>query len=363
MQAALPPSSSYHAAMFEALATARGVAPTPADPPWFAQAGYSAAAGDRGSAHLVWGRVAAEYRRVTRRTKGADAPACAFAMGFGLGLVDVGCVSLADGESLHEVVIKGADRASRRGDNTLVSVCIVMLLVVTIGVAFGVDRLRPEVASAGEVPSTLAPDLLPIPTTPPPVAAAPTPGWREAPEAFATRPAPVVAAGVPAWSRDAVLQGLPQSPQHQATELARRLDKLTASQRQQVLEAAATGPRSVLEAVVVYCLDTSDVEVVMAAGDQLALLGGEAAVTRLIPLLRHRVAPVRQHAAKLLSMVATADTAWPLVPLVRDSDARVSAAARGVLRRVVGSDHGKDLKRWWSAIRSALKRANVRKRR
>lgn len=384
LRSGLPPASSYHAALEEALVTARSSAPSPSDPPWYAQAGYVAAAGSGGSAHLAWERVRARLTRVQAEQRGNefDDLSIAFAMGFGIGLVDVGCVTLADGEELYRALLSDPHAARPTGNGrSLLWVGVVLLVLVSAAAAFGVHRLRPLLASNSSESADamaspeglLAPGKLPATAAPMVAVAAPTAdaeaasGWKgDAPEPLSTRPARrdggrFMHVDHPARAAQ-VLADLPFSQGQRKEELRRRMNGLSAADRLEVLRAAAESDEKLLPVCIDYCLKTADPEVVLAATDLVIQLPAKEATRQLVALLRHRMEEVQVRAGAALKRIAAAETLWPYVSLVKDRDAAVSGRIREALAVVVGKDHGDNLKAWWAALKAVTK-ANAKQNR
>ena len=337
-------AAPYFGSLHEAYAQARSEAPRAVDPTWFAYRGYVASAGHSGGGHLAWERIGYRFQRLRlsfrEQHRAFDDHKAAFAMGFGLGLVDSGYLSMSDGEELMEALLPspGPKQAIRTARFWLINGLAVTAVVAAVLILESRRPTYPELTA--------------------PLLASNGPGPVQAPELPA--PAPPVrtvrkvnqAAESGALSISDALQQIrhlaPAAAVDMATDLYRHI---TPAERLTLIDGLASLPADVSGPVLRAALSDSNETVLEHVLGALVARGDAASVEPILALLQRPSASVRCLATDSLGVLMSKDRAFLLLPLLRDKDANVKTCGRRALSRIVGKDYGPDPRRWSDKLR------------
>jgi hypothetical protein len=337
-------AAPYFGSLHEAYAQARSEAPRAVDPTWYAFRGYVASAGHSGGGHLAWERIGYRFQRLRLSFREQHRPfddhKAAFAMGFGLGLVDSGFLSMNDGEELMEELLPtpGPRQAIRSLRFWLINGLAVTAVVAAVIL---LENRRPS------YPELTAPLIVADPSAPSRPSELPPP----APVVPSVRTVNQAAAsGVVSISE--ALQQIRRLAPSAAVEMAIDLyRRIAPRERVVLLDGLASLPASVSAPVLRAALADSNETVLERALGALVARGDAGSIEPILALLQRPGTSVRCLATESLGVLMGKDRAFLLLPLLRDKDPAVKACGRKALTRIVGKDYGPEPRRWSDKLR------------
>ncbi|MBT9554520.1 MAG: HEAT repeat domain-containing protein [Myxococcales bacterium] len=272
-----------------------------------------------------------------------DDYAAAYALGFGLGLVDAGFLSAADGERLVEALVPEPEKplpAYRTGRFWLY---VALSASVVGGLVAYFESRRPS------YPTLTAPLLAGPVAAVPPAEEAPS---GEKPIAAPTRSVvdDAVAGTLSVPEAVAAIRELPAANGSvQAELLFSRLS--TVELRLQALNQLLDTPGGRFDGLLRAALNSKDHLIVDRALGLIAGRGNYQLVPEVSRLLARQDAQTRAIAIDTLGMLVEPLEADRLIPFLRDTDEGVRGSARRALTRVFGKDLGADPKKWWERMK------------
>ena len=273
-----------------------------------------------------------------------DDYAAAYGLGFGLGLVDSGFLSAADGERLVEALVPEPEKPPPSYNTGRFWLYVAFGVCIVGGGAVYLESLKPS------YPTLTAPLLGGA------VAAAP------AAAKDAAGKAPVVTPSTRSVVDDAMagtlsvpeaVAAIRQLPVANGTVQAELLFSRipTAELRLQAVNQLLDTPGGRFDGLLRAALTSSDRNIVDRALGIIAGRGNYQLMPEVSRLLARPDAQTRAIAIDTLGMLVEPLEADRLIPFLRDTDSDVRGSARRALTRVFGKDLGADPKKWWERVK------------